>query len=382
MSAVTDAIIPAALVLSPVLMELATAAHTPESAATPAMAEPQAAAATAGAAEFTVDEAAFMAPAPPGRMRLASFNMLNLGQGTSKDYDRLARIVNQFDVCSVLELEEEEGLRQLVTALGDGWSSVLGAHEVGKDGHPGTFEHYAFVFRKSKVTPLDSPTGFFPDPDGIFSREPFFSSFRSGHFDFTVAMLHAESPGNAAELTRELEHLPDVISFLQALDPNENDVILTGDFNRSPATPTGKTTQAWLPLLSVPQMDCVIPDAALTTINTNAATGFANHYDEICLGHDNTREFTGPVGAFNFVQAMFEGQNGPAAQLVSDHLPVWAEFRTDMPDDDGTPPSGGGTTTRPADGCCKICKTSKACGNACIARELNCTQPAGCACDG
>jgi hypothetical protein len=32
--------------------------------------------------------------------------------------------------------------------------------------------------------------------------------------------------------------------------------------------------------------------------------------------------------------------------------------------------------------CCKICTKGKACGNACIARDKECHQPPGCACDG
>ena len=31
--------------------------------------------------------------------------------------------------------------------------------------------------------------------------------------------------------------------------------------------------------------------------------------------------------------------------------------------------------------CCKVCRKGKACGNTCIARDRNCTQPPGCACD-
>lgn len=32
--------------------------------------------------------------------------------------------------------------------------------------------------------------------------------------------------------------------------------------------------------------------------------------------------------------------------------------------------------------CCRICSKGKACGNSCIARDKNCHQPPGCACDG
>ncbi len=34
----------------------------------------------------------------------------------------------------------------------------------------------------------------------------------------------------------------------------------------------------------------------------------------------------------------------------------------------------------PPGGCCRVCKTGKACGNGCIAAEKTCHKPAGCAC--
>jgi endonuclease/exonuclease/phosphatase family metal-dependent hydrolase len=328
--------------------------------------------------DFAVDDAAFMAPTGSGVLRVASFNMLHVGQRAAKDFDRLARIVQQFDLCGVLELENEQGLRDLTAALGSDWRHVISDREAGDRTRSGTFEFYGFVFRSSKVTPLDSPTGFFPDPDEDFSREPFFASFRSGQFDFTMILLHAESPGNSANLTRELQHLPDVFAHVQDLDPTENDVILAGDFNRSPTTDAGNPASAWTGFLSMPNMDCVIPDAQLTSLSTKPR-GFANHYDEICLARDATREFTGTQGAFDFVAALFEGENKPAMKFVSDHLPVWVEFRTDLPDDDGGAAPGTPQPADPAE-CCKICRTSKPCGDACIPRDLNCSRPAGCAC--
>ncbi|WP_110599775.1 hypothetical protein [Salinicola lusitanus] len=35
-----------------------------------------------------------------------------------------------------------------------------------------------------------------------------------------------------------------------------------------------------------------------------------------------------------------------------------------------------------AQGCCKVCRKGKACGNSCISRNYTCHQPEGCACDG
>ncbi len=32
--------------------------------------------------------------------------------------------------------------------------------------------------------------------------------------------------------------------------------------------------------------------------------------------------------------------------------------------------------------CCKVCTKGKVCGNSCIAKEKDCHQPPGCACNG
>jgi hypothetical protein len=40
-----------------------------------------------------------------------------------------------------------------------------------------------------------------------------------------------------------------------------------------------------------------------------------------------------------------------------------------------------GDSTAP-NGCCKVCKTGKACGDTCIAKTDTCHKGAGCACDG
>lgn len=46
------------------------------------------------------------------------------------------------------------------------------------------------------------------------------------------------------------------------------------------------------------------------------------------------------------------------------------------------PACGLGFTATAQGACCKVCRRGKACGNSCIARDRNCHQPRGCACDG
>lgn len=35
-----------------------------------------------------------------------------------------------------------------------------------------------------------------------------------------------------------------------------------------------------------------------------------------------------------------------------------------------------------AEGCCKVCKAGKPCGDSCIAKDKHCDKPKGCACQG
>jgi hypothetical protein len=59
----------------------------------------------------------------------------------------------------------------------------------------------------------------------------------------------------------------------------------------------------------------------------------AHHYDDVIIDRRATQEFTGRAGIVDI--AAFEGASDKAAfDALSDHRPVWAEFRTDGPDDD------------------------------------------------
>ena len=46
----------------------------------------------------------------------------------------------------------------------------------------------------------------------------------------------------------------------------------------------------------------------------------------------HVKEYTGKSGVFYFDEVIFEGNDGKAGG-ISDHRPVWAEFRIDLEDD-------------------------------------------------
>ena len=76
-----------------------------------------------------------------------------------------------------------------------------------------------------------------------------------------------------------------------------------------------------------------------TTFRTDG-TGYASPYDHMYVLADQTGEYTGQCRAVDVTKLVY-GNNSVANMKkarsdLSDHLPVWAEFRVDGPDDDAT----------------------------------------------
>jgi len=98
--------------------------------------------------------------------------------------------------------------------------------------------------------------------------------------------------------------LREVFARVQEQSPCEDDVILLGDFN------TPAKSRDWDALRGLPTVVNLIPG----------------------------NEFTGRAGAYYFFEDLYPNAENPyriAREEVSDHVPVWAEFATDRPDDDG-----------------------------------------------
>ena len=81
----------------------------------------------------------------------------------------------------------------------------------------------------------------------------------------------------------------------------------------------------------------------LTECKQNATTTRdSNLFDNMWFSQDHMGEFTGERGIYRFDEHLFEDPGGDsnhyreryAMLAVSDHRPVWAEFRVDIEDDD------------------------------------------------
>lgn len=265
-------------------------------------------------------------------VRIASFNTLHLGWGSSKDLELVATVLADFDVVALQEVMKGDALTLLVSQLelvstqAEGinidWNSTV-SEKIGRSRYK---EAYAFVWRTDRVQLVPQSTFVVNDVGDRFMREPYVASFISGNFDFTLVSAHFIYGDRKADRQIEARAIDDVYQYLQDSDMQENDVILLGDFNLTPSD------QSWQGLKDITGMTWVLDAPARTTIGK---TGMSNLYDNIWFQSQHTAEFSGEGGSYEFMHDLFETDVFESARrLVSDHVPVYAVFRTDLVDDD------------------------------------------------
>ncbi len=111
------------------------------------------------------------------------------------------------------------------------------------------------------------------------------------------------------EVPEEVDALADVFRAMQVAVPDEDDVIMLGDFNASPAQ-MGRMTQ-------IPGIAMAINGVPTNTLRTKC-------YDNLVFSRFATTEFSGRAGVYDMQSVFGLPQN--VALEVSDHMPVWAEF--------------------------------------------------------
>lgn len=256
-----------------------------------------------------------------GKLRLASWN-IRIFSNDSRDNYKLGKICNilkNYDFVAIIELKDEPVLirtRDLLKTMGKEYGYEI-SEEVGR----GVKERYAFIYDMSKVKKI-KPGKIFQDPKDELIREPFYGTFKSGNFDFTIIVTHIVWGDKVKERRKEVQKLAEVYNNIQNADQSEQDVILVGDFNREPndykAFGKLREIHSMINLFSLPQKT-VIYDSSL--------------YDNIWFQSKYLKEYTGNSGIDHFDETDFGNDDAMASIIVSDHRPVWAEFDTRFDDD-------------------------------------------------
>ena len=163
-----------------------------------------------------------------------------------------------------------------------------------------------------------------------FQRSPYCASFRAGRFDFTLVSVHIAEGSSYGEVGTSLRQreIEELVKFIKreagrakgsVFDP---DFFLVGDFNIQ-----ADGDRFFLALRGGTGPRFEMPPG-MDTLGTNFDQ--TKTFDKIAWIPSHEFEFTGKFGAIPFGNVLYQeaGQPAGAARLeMSDHLPLWAEFR-------------------------------------------------------
>jgi len=251
-------------------------------------------------------------------LKICWWNAKRLGHGKSRNWKATARAVRGCDVVGLGEVMTTDAAERLARHMGYTWRAATSSKAVGAKGYR---EFSAVVYASHRVELVKTGVrGFYPDDEDDFAREPWAVTMKAGSFDFTLVLLQLSSGDTAAERIAELRHVDDAYQHFQEADPEEQDVIIVGDFRRSPWA-TGWEQIAGLGLRTL---------IGGVKTNLNSEGEGASLYDQMSIDPRHASEWTGKAGAITV--------SGDEAleyrKTVSDHVPVWATFEVSGEDDD------------------------------------------------
>lgn len=242
----------------------------------------------------------------------------------------IADICERFDIIAIQEVKTNlQGLSKLQDLL-------PGNYQILVSDPTGNFERLAFLYDKRTVISTGlvceiAFNGTISSPEVFqFQRTPYCASFRAGRFDFTMVSVHIAEGSHLQEVglavrKREIEEL---VSFIkrEASRPQgsvfDPDFFLVGDFNIQ-----SDGDLFFQALTGGPEPRFQMPPG-MNTLGTNFDQ--TKTFDKIAWIPSQEFKFSGKFGVIPFGKVLYKepGQPPNAARMeVSDHLPLWAEFR-------------------------------------------------------
>ncbi len=263
---------------------------------------------------------------------VASYNIKWLGQ-TKHDFKKLAKVIENFDVCGIVEVRKEIAVIELVREIEKltnlDWGYTFGYRTTNPSGS--YYEAYAVVYRRDRVQLGDGLISNVWDKNEAYRNDPYVVSFKSGNFDFALFLLHTRwSDDDDGNRKNEVAELKSQLDFFYSVS-KEKDVLLMGDFNYSGNDTPMKEMAAASKLKQCDQNP-------LTTFK-NDYSAYASAYDHLYISTSNTKEYMeGSANAFDVTNYIY-GNNSAASMKkskseLSDHLPIFGVYKTNGKDDD------------------------------------------------
>jgi endonuclease/exonuclease/phosphatase family metal-dependent hydrolase len=279
-----------------------------------------------------------------GRVLIATWNIANLGvqDRQDSDYALIAEIISWFDLVTVQEVNDDlAGILAIKAHLPKRYALLFSDAS-------GNLERQAFLYDTRKVSLLEEVGRLAIPPSQLrqiklpgtttpfpgFDRGPYLATFEAGTFRFMLLSVHLfyGSP-SAPDLERRTLETFAVAWWAdhRRRDPRTyvTNIVPLGDFNLPKASVGDKIFDA------LSSRGLTIPRH---TSQIGSAIASDSHYDQIAFFPGATQDhFTGAMNVFDFDGALFRDlwqSNTPKQFLaytrfhISDHRPLWAEFRT------------------------------------------------------
>ena len=305
---------------------------------------------------------------PQEFIRIASFNIAEFGEGNhpeTRDLETIASLLvdNDLDLIAIQEVGVKETGAKQVYKLADKMNCALSSDTpryVAAVTPQSGDERCAFIYRFPIVQGDDllwldedkDPSN--PAAGGTtYFRIPVAVSFSAGNFDFFLVSVHL----TWGKLDRREGEISALKSFLRDDSGDEKDWIVLGDMNRY-----GKYKKSdrkafdrllrgnWKRTYRFPLLEAITnPDdmkiwRAPTDQTSTTIAQSKNIYDQFVITSGAYREFASedPRLGENVGIIAFDREE-PYASIsdhndikyrISDHRPIWARFRIDLPDDD------------------------------------------------
>jgi len=278
-----------------------------------------------------------MSPTPPEEedgdvvewesIRIAAFNVQVFGKTKREKEDvmgYLALIAREFDVVLIQEIRDASGetapsyLALINQAGGPAYAYV----ESPRLGRTTSKEAYAYFYNTESVELIEGSECVYNDTGEVFEREPFIAGFRSGGFDFTLVGIHTK-PDDAYN---EIGNLTLVVQSILDGDPQEGDVIVLGDFNADGSYfDEGDTGN--------PLKDPAYFWVVANDVDTMTKTDWT--YDRMVMTNaTHGWEYVEGSASVLYFDEEYGIEDPELVWAISDHYPIYAEFRTDLADDD------------------------------------------------
>ncbi len=262
---------------------------------------------------------------------IASWNIAQFSnRKKARALQYIADICERFDIVAIQEVKSHLGGLSKLQELLPGHYQILVSDPTGNH------ERLAFLYDKRTVIStglvceiafngtLESPEVF------QFQRTPYCASFRAGRFDFTLVSVHIAEGSRLREVglavrKREIEEL---VAFIKreaarkqgsVFDP---DFFLVGDFNIQ-----ADGDIFFQALTGGPEPRFKMPPG-MNAMGTNYDQ--TKTFDKIAWIPSDEFDFTGKFGVIPFGKVLYQERGQPAdaaRREMSDHLPLWAEFR-------------------------------------------------------